>query len=266
MASPANGLKLFVYTSLLMFCLRFVAGPIVHQISPLGLLFVSGILGAIGLTMLSGAQTVVMCVVAATVYACGKTFLWPTMLAVASERFPKGGAVAIGLMGGIGMLSAGLLGGPAIGYKQDYFASKDLEKQAPETYARYAVSEPKGFLFLPKIKGLDGAKVGVLTDDGKELANVGAALEKEKKTDANHDALAAWWAGAKDKSAVDAKPVTAATLEGGRMALKITAAVPAIMALIYLLMILYFKATGGYKALHVSGEQIAGGVEGPGEG
>src|SRR5688572_13387508 len=181
MASPANGLRLFVYTSLLMFVLRFVAGPIVHKISPLGLLCVSGVLGAVGLTMLGGANGVVMCVIAATVYALGKTFLWPTMLAVASEQFPRGGAVAIGLMGGVGMLSAGLLGGPAIGYKQDYFASKDLQTKAPQTFERYAVSEPKGFLFLPKVKGLDGAKVGVLGDGGKELANVDAALIKAGK-------------------------------------------------------------------------------------
>jgi hypothetical protein len=249
-----------------MFALRFVAGPIVHKISPLGLLFVSGILGAIGLTMLGNAEGVMMCVIAATVYAMGKTFLWPTMLAVASERFPKGGAVAIGLMGGIGMLSAGLLGGPAIGYKQDYYATKDLETKAPPTYERYSVSEPKGFLFLPKIKGLDGAKVGVLSDNGKELANVGAALAKDGKTDKNHEALAKWWESAKASADADSKPVTAATLEGGRMALKITAAVPALMAVLYLLLILYFKATGGYKALHVTGEQIAGGVQGPGEG
>ena len=120
MGSPTKGLLLFSWTSLVMCGLRFVAGPIVHRISPLGLLFVSACIGATGLTLLGSAGTVVMCVVAATVYACGKTFMWPTMLAVASERFPKGGAIAIGLMGGCGMLSAGLLGGPAIGFEQDY--------------------------------------------------------------------------------------------------------------------------------------------------
>lgn len=254
MASPAAGLKLFVYTSLLMFALRFVAGPIVHKISPLGLLFVSACLGVTGLTLLGGATTVAACVIAATVYACGKTFLWPTMLAVASERFPKGGAVAIGLMGGVGMLSAGLLGGPAIGYKQDYFATKQLEEKAPETYARYSVAEPKGFLFLPKIKGLDGAKVGVLNDGGKELANVGTSLLKDGKTDKNHDELAKWWEASKASATVDSAPVTAATVEGGRMALKITAAVPAFMAVLYLLLILYFKSKGGYKALNVAEE------------
>lgn len=257
MASPANGLKLFVYTSTLMFLLRFVAGPIVHKISPLGLLCVSGVLGATGLTMLGGASGVTMCVVAASVYALGKTFLWPTMLAVASERFPKGGAVAIGLMGGVGMLSAGLLGGPAIGYKQDYFAAKDLEAKSPDTYTRYAVSEPKGFLFLPAIKGLDGAKVGVLGDQGKELANVGAALAKANKKDSNHDSLAGWWETAKPFAEKDTAPVNSATLEGGRKALKLTAAVPATMAIIYLLLILYFKSQGGYKAVHLEASKDA---------
>jgi MFS family permease len=255
MASPANGLKLFVYTSMLMFVLRFFAGPIVHRISPLGLLFVSGVLGAIGLTMLGGAEGIMMCVIAATIYALGKTFLWPTMLAVASERFPQGGAVAIGLIGGVGMLSAGLLGGPAIGYKQDYFASKDLQVKAADTYERYSVAEPKGFLFLPKVKGLDGAKVGVLSDSGKELAAVDAALTKEGKTDSNHERLKTWWTGAQATAAKDAPLVTGATLEGGRQALKATAAVPAVMAIIYLALIFYFKARGGYKALHVGDKQ-----------
>lgn len=263
MADPQKGLMLFVYTSSLMFALRFVAGPIVHAISPLGLLFASSILGVIGLTLLGGAESIVMCVIAATIYACGKTFLWPTMLAVGSERFPKGGAVAIGLMGGVGMLSAGLLGGPAIGYKQDYYASKNLEETAPETYERYSVGEPAGFLFLPAIKGLDGAKVGVLEDEGEELANVGKALEADGETDENHNALATWWETAQSHSEADSDPVTAATLAGGRMALKLTAAVPAIMAVIYLLMIGYFKSTGGYAAMHVEGEEASGGVEGP---
>lgn len=251
MASPQKGLMLFVYTSMLMFVLRFVAGPIVHRVSPLGLLFISAVLGAVGLTMLGAATSVVACVVAATVYACGKTFLWPTMLAVTSEQFPKGGAVAIGLIGGMGMLSAGLLGGPAIGYKQDFFATRALQESSPETYGRYSVAEPKGFLFLPEVKGMDGAKVGVLGDNGKELAVAGEVLKKDGKTDPNHEALTSWWQSAQTHAEQDAKPVTAATLEGGRMALKVTAAVPAAMAVLYLALILYFKAIGGYRPVSI---------------
>jgi MFS family permease len=252
MASPANGLRLFVYTSLLMFLLRFTAGPIVHRISPLGLLFTSAVLGTIGLTLLGNANGVLACVVAATVYALGKTFLWPTLLAVASERFPSGGAVVLGLMGGVGMLSAGLLGGPAIGYKQDYFAMQALQSSAPATYERYAAAEPRGFLFLPEIRGLDGAKVGVLSDEGKELANIDAALARDQKQDPNHEALEAWWATARPMASEDATPVRAAVLHGGRMALKYTAIVPVIMGVLLLLLIVYFRAIGGYKALQVS--------------
>ena len=262
MESPAAGLKLFVYTSMLMFFLRFVAGPIVHSISPLGLLFVSACLGATGLTLLSGADTVKMCIIAATIYACGKTFLWPTMLAVASERFPKGGAVAIGMLGGVGMLSAGLLGGPAIGFKQDFNASKNLKEVAPATYERYKAANENTF-FGFKTVGLDGAKVGILDDGGKELTRTGALLAKEGKKDENHAKLAAWWEGAKASADADKKPVQTAGIFGGKMALKLTAYVPMAMAALYLLLILYFRATGGYKALHVTGEKASGGVQGP---
>lgn len=227
MADPQKGLMLFVYTSGLMFALRFFAGPIVHKISPLGLLCLSGVFGAVGLTMLGNAQGVVMCVIAATVYAMGKTFLWPTMLGVVSERFPKGGAITIGAIGGVGMLSAGLLGGPGIGYKQDYFASKDLKEKAPATYEAYKSETKNSFLFFPEIQGLDGAKKGAL------MAKADDKLTEQDKRD---------------------KPlVVAANLEGGRMALKVTAAVPLTMAVLYLLLVLYFKSKGGYKAVHIAG-------------
>ena len=71
MNSKANGLMLFVYTSALMFILRFFAGPIVEKTSPLGLLCCSGVLGFLGLTLLGNANSVLMCIMAATVYALG---------------------------------------------------------------------------------------------------------------------------------------------------------------------------------------------------
>lgn len=252
MDDPQKGLILFAYTSMLMFVLRFFAGPIVHRISPLGLLLASAILGAVGLTMLGGATTVVACVVAATVYALGKTFLWPTMLAVVSEQFPKGGAVAIGILGGVGMLSAGLLGGPAIGFKQDYNASAKLS-ESTETYERYKAGEESSF-FGYKTVGLDGAKVGVLEDGGAELERVGKLLAESGTTDENHAAQAKWWADAKQTAEADGPIVKEAGIHGGREALKLTAYVPATMAVCYLLLILMFKAKGGYKAVTVEEE------------
>jgi hypothetical protein len=250
MANPTYGLVLFSYTSMLMFALRFFAGPIVHRTSPLGLLFASAVLGATGLTLLGSAETVSACIVAATVYALGKTFLWPTMLAVVSEQFPKGGAISIGMLGGVGMLSAGLLGGPAIGFKQDYNASANLKEKAPEAYERYKAGKEESF-FGFKTVGLDGAKVGTLEDSGKELDRV-AALPGNK--DENFKAQVAWWEGAKATAKDDAQPVKDAGIYGGKQALKLTAYVPATMAVCYLLLILMFKAKGGYKAVHVGDE------------
>jgi MFS family permease len=252
MGSPASGLALFVYTSLLMFVLRFVAGPIVHRVSPLGLLCISGVLGATGLTLLGNAEGVTMCVLAATVYAMGKTFLWPTMLAVTSEQFPKGGAISIGMVGGVGMLSAGLLGGPAIGFKQDYNASKKLQTASKETYERYKAEKESEF-FTFKAVGLDGTKVGILEDNGKELKRVSELLVKEKREDKNHAQLVTWWESAKATAETDKKFVSEAGIFGGKEALKLTAYVPATMAVLYLLLILFFMTRGGYKPVQIEG-------------
>lgn len=273
MEKKQYGLMLLVYTSSLMFALRFFAGPIVEKTSPLGLLLVSAILGSIGLTLLSSASTILFCVLAATVYACGKTFFWPTMLAVTSEQFPRGGAITIGAIGGVGMLSAGLLGGPGIGFEQDYYASKSLEKTAPEVYDRYKASAPNEFLGLTTV-GLDGAKVGVLDDRGEEAVRALEVLKNDPtaKTEAveNQQALVNWWNDAQATADADAELVKAATLHGGRMALKLTALVPATMALIYLGLILYFRTKGGYKPNVLITEEeeamlMTGGVEGPAE-
>jgi MFS family permease len=278
MGSKQAGLFLLVYTSTLMFILRFFAGPIVEKTSPLGLLFFSAILGTTGLTLLGNvpASSVVLCVLAATVYACGKTFFWPTMLAVTSEQFPKGGAITIGAVGGVGMLSAGLLGGPGIGFEQDVYASKDL-KQNPPVYARYQAAKPNEFLGMT-VQGLDGTKVGVLEEDNKDAPKTIfkdlERLEKDPKTPAKaieeQRKLVDWWKAAEPTQAEDKKLVTAATLDGSRMALKLTAIVPATMAVIYLLMILYFKTKGGYKpqiliSKHEEAEMMVGGVAGPAE-
>lgn len=249
-----KSILLFIYTSGLMFVLRFFAGPIVERINPLGLLTVSGILGFVGLTMLSKAEAVGMAFVAATVYGLGKTFLWPTMLGVAGERFPRGGAIVMGTMGGIGMLSAGLLGGPGIGYKQDYYAAEHLQKESPSAFDRYVSTNKNKFLFFPEIAGLDGAKTGVLKDEGKELARAAEILKSDPKHGqeaAEVEKLSAWWAGAKATAEADKKPVEEAGIFGGRKALEITAYVPATMAVLYLLLVLYFRATGGYKQVEL---------------
>ena len=235
-----QGLYLFIWASSIMFVLRFFAGPIVERINPLGLLFVSACLGAVGLYLI-GSTAGVMVWVAVTIYALGKTFLWPTMLGVVGERFPKGGALAMGMMGGVGMLSAGLLGSPGIGYKQDYYASEQLRATAPSFYDQFKSSDEKSFLLFPAIAGLDGRKVG----DLKEKIETAKIDKKQPLSATEQDARG---------------PVLAADIYGGRMALKWTALVPAMMAVGYLLLLVYFRLQGGYKVelLHRHEEEPAG--------
>ncbi len=100
-----QGILLLVYVSGIMFIARHFAGPLVHRLSSTGLLWVSCLLASIGLLALSVANSPVTGVLAATVWGCGVCFMWPTMLATASERFPRGGALLMGLMGTAGTLS-----------------------------------------------------------------------------------------------------------------------------------------------------------------
>lgn len=220
-----NSVLLLVYTAGLMFILRFFAGPIVERINPLGLLFVSAVLASIGLYMMGGAvgsATVAAILIPATIYGIGKTFFWPTMLGVVGERFPKGGALAMGAMGGIGMLSAGMLGGPGIGYTQDISMADELQRTNAAAYEQVASTTENRFLFFPPVRGFDGTKVSELKPDDPTF-----------------------------------KDVEAAELFGKQQALKITAMIPAAMAVGYLLLLLYFRAIGGYKLVEIG----PGGVE-----
>ncbi|WP_020472894.1 MFS transporter [Zavarzinella formosa] len=278
-----KALMAFIWTNIMMFTLRFFAGPIVHQISPLGLLFFSATLGTAGLYMLGldFSSSTWPWIAAVTVYGIGKTFYWPTMLGVISERFPKGGALALGISGGIGMISAGMLGGPGIGYKQDYFSVQKIEETSPATYERYEARNDKGepaktgFPIVsqfapdkaPLVAGIDNGKYKVLEDYqgvkkdptkkigiDEELDIIAAAKAKdpnakgEDKLEANLNAQKKWWMEqGLPNEANDLPKLEEAKTYGAKHALLVTAAIPATMAICYLLLIIFFKLTGGYK-------------------
>lgn len=100
-----KGIWLLIYVSGLMFVMRHFAGPLAHKFSPVGLLWISSLLAAVGLVLLSWANSPITGFLAATVWGIGVCYMWPTMLAAASERFPRGGALLMGLMGTAGTLS-----------------------------------------------------------------------------------------------------------------------------------------------------------------
>ena len=224
--TPAQGKFLFFYTSLIMFSLRFCAHFIETKLglSPIGILVASALLAFGGLQLAAGMDSFGIALVALGIYALGKTFFWPTMLAVVGDRFPRSGAVAMSIMGGIGMLSAGLIGGPGLGYAKDRFTAESLQKDAPAAYASAKASSESKFLFLAPVTAVAGDK-----------------LEAAKK--------------AGEKGSADQKAIVAANQAGDRATLKADSFIPLTMAAIYLLLLFYFKSLGGYRALKIE-EQV----------
>jgi fucose permease len=100
-----RGILLLVYVSSLMFVMRHFAGALAHRFSSIGVLWISSVLAAIGLFGLSVASTPVTALMAATIWGAGVCYMWPTMVASVAERFPRGGALFMGLTGFAGGLS-----------------------------------------------------------------------------------------------------------------------------------------------------------------
>ncbi len=221
--TPKQGNILFVFTSAVMFGLRFCAHFIEKNLkfSPVGILVTCATLACIGLNLVSGLASFGGAMGALLVYAVGKTFFWPTMLAVTSDRFPRTGAVAISIMGGIGMMSAGLIGSKGLGYAKDRFAGEELKKADAAVFAEFKAEKPSQFLIFEGAFGLDGAKLGAVN------------------------------AIAQDKRDAKQKMVGEANMKGDRRTLVADSFIPATMAVIYLLILLYFKAIGGYKPVHI---------------
>lgn len=127
-----SGILLLVYISALMFVMRHFAGTMAHKFSPVGLMWISSLLAGIGLFALSYAENPVMALLAATVWGVGVCYMWPTMLGVTSERFPRGGALLLGLTGVAGSLSQffvlPLMGGIYDHYTQEALGGTPLQE------------------------------------------------------------------------------------------------------------------------------------------
>jgi MFS family permease len=219
--SGANAGKwVLIYTSAIMFGLRFCAGPIVHRITPLGLLAAGAVVASCGLFWLSAAGSAPLIIfLAATCYGLGKSFFWPTTMGVVSEQFPKGGALTLSAMAGVGMIAVGVLGSPLLGTMQDVFLDRNLQKQNPALHAQVAGAEQSkyGMKFQPLVQAkVDGLPAGERSEvEAIHVANTQRTLAK-------------------------------------------VAVLPLIMFFCYLGLLFYFKGKGGYRQVELKGTQPAG--------
>lgn len=238
-----DGGWILVYTSVIMMVLRFFAGPIVHKLSPLGLLIVSAVLAIAGLVALAGASGVAIIFGAATLYALGKTFFWPTMLGIVSEQTPKGGALTLNSVSGIGMLAVGVLGFPYIGALQEKQAVTEVAKVESAT----------------AVPGLiEGGEIAPAALEQKSIY-YGTIKYETITSDKVAELVKGAPAGDQDKITAD---IAAATEGSAQKALAKMAVFPGIMLVVYVILFLYFKSKGGYKPVDLDDEKYTGGVEG----
>lgn len=116
---------------------RFFAGPIIHKLNPVGVLFGSAIISTVGIFFLlnsSGVSTYI----ATAVFAIGLTYFWPTMIGFAGEYLPRTGALGMSLIGGAGMFGVSIWN-PIIGKWLDKAKAtaeaNGLEGEAAEFFA-----------------------------------------------------------------------------------------------------------------------------------
>jgi hypothetical protein len=125
-AGHVPGILVLVWITGLMALMRFFNAPVVKALGGIGVLLASAVVSGIGLLMLSFARTVPQIGVAATVFAVGVCYFWPTMLGTAAERVPKGGALALAILGGTGSLFFAIVTTPLMGKIADHYLHRDL--------------------------------------------------------------------------------------------------------------------------------------------
>ena len=219
-----------VLSAAIMMTLRFFAGIPLKIMSPPMLLLVSSLFSIAGLYALSSVSGA-MIFGAFVLYAIGQTFYWPTMLGLVSEQFPKGGAMTLNTVSAMGLLTVGIFGFPFLGAVQDHYTTQAVVSKEAEVFESVK-AENKMFKDMtdpanPVDKPIYMNKkfFGVSYDS----VNTG---EFSKLLD-------------EDRQAVLNDQLT----ETSQSSLKVAAVLPMIMAVAFLLIIIYYAATGGYKAV-----------------
>ncbi len=205
-----------VLSAAIMTVLRFQAGILTSRFTAPIILTISSCFSMAGLIMLSQVGGIWI-FVAFVLYAVGQTFYWPTVLGLASEQYPKGGALSLNTVSAIGLLSVGIIGTPIIGAINDNHTSNNIAELSQEIYTE---AQQEASIFGVRYQSVDAAKV---TEVAETLQ-----LSEEAAT---------------------------ATTKSGRQSLfTVALAFPMVMGFCFLLIALWFRARGGYKPVDLNAE------------
>ena len=250
-AGGMAGILVLVYVNGIMAVMRHWAGPVVHRLSPTGILLSSAALSGAGLLWLSMGGSVTSIFASATVFAVGVCYFWPTMLGFVSERIPRSGALGLGLMGTVGMAVVGLVTSPLMGDVADRAGHEALEKD-------------RAFIVLLEATAALGSESeqapGPEGDELREalgsLREVLATFEEEEVLPPvrTANALRAFIESGSDSPAVDrARGVLGpADNQGGLVSFRYLVPLSGLLVLVFGLLYLSERRSGGYRAERLS--------------
>ena len=246
-AGGMAGILVLVYVNGIMAVMRYWAGPVVHWLSPTGILLLSAVLSGAGLLWLSSGGSVVSVVASATVFAVGVCYFWPTMLGFVSERIPRSGALGLGLMGTVGMAVVGLVTAPWMGRIADQAAHEVLVEDA----AFVVLLEAGGALQSQSLRtpGPEG-------DDMREaLEIVNGVLVTVNETEAlppveTANALRAFMESGSTSPAIDRARAILGPAEnhGGLVSFRYLVPLSGVLIVVFGLLYLRDRRSGGYRA------------------
>jgi fucose permease len=119
------GILVLVWVNGIMYLMRQFLGGVAHRVSPIALIAVTAIASAAGLFLFGLAATPFTAFAAAALFAAGVAFWWPTMLGITSERFPRGGALLLAIIGATGSISTAIAG-PVMGRINDQYGANNV--------------------------------------------------------------------------------------------------------------------------------------------
>jgi putative membrane-bound dehydrogenase-like protein len=253
-----HGILVLVWISGWMVVLRLSATHFVERLAPTGMLLAAAVLTGSGLFLLSYVQGMWSALAAATIFAWGVAFFFPTMVGFVSERLPRTGSLGIVLTAGVGLGTAGAVGVPAMGKVADRYLAEALDPEA--TVALLEAVEATFPRYLERARDEDASALGYRASDVEEAYEAGgAALVTYRDTgriagDATANALRAIAAAAIPDEPLVAEAgarLTPAEASGGQVSFRFVAPFALILILVFGTLHLRDRRQGGYRAVRL---------------
>ncbi len=259
-----HGILVLVWISGWMVVLRALAGHAVERLRPNGMLLLAALLTGSGLFLLSFASSTWSALAAATVFAWGVAFFFPTMVGSVSERMPRTGSLGIVLTAGVGLGMSGAIGVPLMGKLADRYLAESLPAETAEVLRRVYLEFPA---YVTRAQATaDLSTLGYRQREVEEAIDVTQrALATRDATGTIHNDESANALRAIVATAIPGEPLVTeanailqpAEAAGGQHSFRYVAPAALVLLLVFGLMYLADRRKGGYRAVKLESKIVA---------